>query len=49
MTEDGVPPSGNTLAVVGQSVAGRIPGWSGSSGVNNKQASTVDNEAEYMG
>ena len=24
-------------------------GWSGPSGVNNKQASTMDNEAEYMG
>ena len=26
MTENGVPPSGNTRAVVGQSVAGRAPG-----------------------
>ena len=26
LTENGVPPSGNTRAVVGQSVAGRAPG-----------------------
>ena len=37
VTENGVPSSGNTHAVVGQSVAGRAPGWSGPSGVNNKQ------------
>ena len=30
VTENGVPPSGNTRAVVGQSVAGRAPGVVGS-------------------
>ena len=30
VTENGVPPSGNTRAVVSQSVAGRAPGVVGS-------------------
>ena len=49
LTENGVPPSGNTRAVVGQRVARRAPRWSGPSGVNNKQLCTMDIEAEYIG
>ena len=49
MTESGVPPSGNSDAVIGQSVTGRAPGRSAQSGVNNKQLRTMDIEAEYMG
>ena len=37
MTENGVPPSGNTRTVVGQSVARRAPGVVRSKWVNNKQ------------
>ena len=59
MTENGGPPSGNTHAVVGQGVAGRAPGvvralpdahrgWSGPSGVNNKQLCTMDIEVECI-
>jgi hypothetical protein len=54
MTENGVPKWRHTRSV-GQSVAGRTPGWSGPSCVNNKQASyrytqltTIDITAEYM-
>ena len=51
LTENGVLPSGNTFAVVGQTRA--LPdadqGWSGPSSVSNKQVSTMDTEAKYMG
>jgi hypothetical protein len=37
VTEIGVPSKRRHTRSVGQSVAGRAPGWSGSSRVNNKQ------------
>jgi hypothetical protein len=55
VTENGVPPKWRHTRSVGQRVAGRTPGWSGPSCVNNKQASyryeqltTMDITAEYM-
>ena len=46
LTENGVPPSGNTRAVVGPDAHQR---WSGRSDVNNKQSCTMHIEAGYIG
>jgi hypothetical protein len=48
MTEIGVQPKWRHTRSVGQSIAGRAPGWSGPSRVNNKQLTTMDIVAEYM-
>jgi hypothetical protein len=48
VTENGVPPKWRHTRSVGQSIAGRAPGWSGPSRVNNKQLTTMDIVAEYM-
>jgi hypothetical protein len=48
LTENGVPPKWRHTRSVGQSIAGRAPGWSGPSRVNNKQLTTMDIVAEYM-
>jgi hypothetical protein len=48
VTKNGVPPKWRHTRSVGQSIAGRVPGWSGPSRVNNKQLTTMDIVAEYM-
>jgi hypothetical protein len=48
VTKNGIPPKWRHTRSVGQSIAGRAPGWSGLSRVNNKQLTTMDMVAEYM-
>jgi hypothetical protein len=48
VTKIGVPPKWRHTRSVDQSIAGRAPGWSGPSRVNNKQLPTMDIVAEYI-
>jgi hypothetical protein len=49
LTENDIPPKCRHARSVSQSVGGLGPGWSGPSGVNDKQASYRYKEQNYRG